>query len=123
MADLVKRFDDVKRIYLTFPLKYGVKMNVDIYNTLIKAFSESGQWYFGFRLIDEMFRRNVKPHATTFGTLIAGLYKVEKFEEVGKVLDLMKEQEFPIRTGTCNTRIQCLCKLKRTDEAKELLDW
>ncbi|GJX77889.1 pentatricopeptide repeat-containing protein [Tanacetum coccineum] len=112
---LAKRYDEVKRVYLTFPLKYGVKMNVDIYNTLIKAFSESGQWDLGFRLIDEMFRRNVKPH-------IAGLYKEEKFEEVGKVLEYMKEHAFPIGIGTCNTRIQCLCKIKRTDEAKEVLD-
>ncbi|PWA96754.1 tetratricopeptide-like helical domain-containing protein [Artemisia annua] len=97
-------------------------MNADIYNTLIKAFGESGRWDLGFRLIDEMFRRNVKPNATTFGSLIAGLYKEERFEEVGKVLELMKEHKFPIGIGTCNTRIQCLCKLKSTDEAKELLD-
>ncbi|PWA40109.1 tetratricopeptide-like helical domain-containing protein [Artemisia annua] len=119
---LVNRFDEVKRVYLTFPLKYGVKMNADIYNTLIKAFGESGRWDLGFRLIDEMVRRRVKPNATTFGTLIAGLYKEERFEEVGKVLELMKEHGFPIGIGMCNTRIQCLCKLKRTDEAKELLN-
>ncbi|GKE22513.1 ATP-dependent RNA helicase DEAH11, chloroplastic-like protein, partial [Tanacetum coccineum] len=64
----------------------------------------------------------VKLNATTFGTLIAGLYKEEKFEEVGKVLELLKEHAFAIGIGTCNTRIQCLCKLKRMDEAKELLD-
>ncbi|GJS58851.1 pentatricopeptide repeat-containing protein [Tanacetum coccineum] len=34
----------------------------------------------------------------------------------------MKEHAFPIGIGTCNTRIQCLCKLKRTKEAKEVLD-
>nr|GEU92530.1 hypothetical protein [Tanacetum cinerariifolium] len=47
------------------------------------------QWDLGFRLIDKMFRRNVKQH-------MAGLYKEEKFEEVGKI--------------------------KRTDEANDVLD-
>ncbi|OMO76720.1 hypothetical protein CCACVL1_15467 [Corchorus capsularis] len=46
----------------------------------------------------------------------------EKFEEVGKVLNLMKEYGVPIGVYTYNTRIQSLCKLKRSNEAKALLE-
>nr|GEV60637.1 hypothetical protein [Tanacetum cinerariifolium] len=65
-----------------------VAQNVKILNVLLFLCIVS-QWDLGFRLIDKMFRRNVKHH-------MAGLYKEEKFEEVGKI--------------------------KRTDEAKEVLD-
>ncbi|KAF5804130.1 putative tetratricopeptide-like helical domain superfamily [Helianthus annuus] len=119
---LAKRYDEAKRVYLEFPGRYGVKINLDTYNTVIKSFCESGLSGSSFSVIAEMVRKNCKPNATTFGTLIAGFYKEEKFEEVGKVLEMMRKYEVPIGIATYNTRIQSLCKLKKTEEANELLD-
>ncbi|KAI3741052.1 hypothetical protein L1987_58719 [Smallanthus sonchifolius] len=115
---LAKKYDEVKRVYLEFP----VKLTLDTYNTVIKSFCESGVSNSCYSVIAEMVRNKCKPNATTFGTLIAGFYKEEKFEEVGKVLEMMRKHEVPIGIATYNTRIQSLCKLKKTDEAKELLD-
>ncbi|XP_071707142.1 pentatricopeptide repeat-containing protein At1g11630, mitochondrial-like [Rutidosis leptorrhynchoides] len=119
---LAKKYDEVKRVYLYFPGKYGVKLNLDSYNTVIKAFCESGSSSSCYSVTAEMVRKNIKPNATTFGLMIAGFYKEEKFEDVGRVLEMMKKHEVHIGLGTYNIRIQSLCKLKKTMEAKALLD-
>ncbi|KDP20770.1 hypothetical protein JCGZ_21241 [Jatropha curcas] len=120
---LAKNYSEVNRIYLEFPKIYNIEPNYDTYNTVIKAFCESGSSSSGYSVLAEMNRKGVKPNATTFGNLLAGFYKEEKFEDVGKVLEIMK-QKYGIRPGvsTYNTRIQSLCKLKRATEAKALLD-
>ncbi|KVH96924.1 pentatricopeptide repeat-containing protein At1g61870, mitochondrial-like [Cynara cardunculus var. scolymus] len=119
---LAKKYDEVKRVYLEFPGKYGVKPNLDTYNTVIKSFCESGSASSCYSVTAEMVRKKCKPNAASFGTMIAGFYKEEKFEEVGKVLEMMKKHEVPVGIGTYNIRIQSLCKLKKTEEAKALLD-
>ncbi|KAI3765197.1 hypothetical protein L2E82_15225 [Cichorium intybus] len=119
---LAKKYDEVKRVYLDFPQKYGIKPNLDTYNTVIKSFCESGSASSCYSVTAEMVRKKCKPNATTFGTMIAGFYKEEKFDDVGKVLEMMKKHEVPITLGTYNIRIQSLCKLKKTMEAKALLD-
>ncbi|KAL8228282.1 hypothetical protein R6Q57_015866 [Mikania cordata] len=119
---LAKNYDELKRVYLDFPGKYGVKPNLDTYNTVIKAFCESGSANSCYSVTAEMVRKKCKPNATTFGLMIAGFYKEEKFDEVGKVLEMMKKHEVPVGLGTYNIRIQSLCKLKKSMEAKALLD-
>ncbi|CAI9279846.1 unnamed protein product [Lactuca saligna] len=105
---LAKKYDEVKRVYLDFPQKYGIKPNLDTYNTVIKSFCESGSSSSCYSVTAEMIRKKCKPNATTFGTMIAGFYKEEKFEEVGKVLEMMKKYEVPVTLGTYNIRIQSL---------------
>ncbi|XP_076931791.1 pentatricopeptide repeat-containing protein At1g11630, mitochondrial-like [Bidens hawaiensis] len=117
-----KEYDEVKRVYLDFPGKYGVEMNVDSYNTVIKAFCESGSVSSCYSVTAEMVRKKCRPNATTFGLMIAGFYKEGKFDDVGRVLEMMKKHDVHIGIGTYNIRIQSLCKLKRTVEAKALLD-
>nr|GEW52407.1 hypothetical protein [Tanacetum cinerariifolium] len=119
---LAKRYDEVKRVYLDFPEKYGVKANADTYNTVIKAFCESGQASACYSVVGEMSRKKCRPNASTFGLLIAGFYKEEKFEDVGKVLEMMKKYDVPVGLGIYNIRIQSLCKIKKSMEAKALLD-
>lgn len=119
---LAKKYDEVKRVYLDFPGKYGVIPNLDTYNNVIKAFCESGSASSCYSVTAEMVRKKCKPNATTFGLMIAGFYKEEKFEEVGKVLEMMKKHQVPVGLGIYNIRIQSLCKLNKSMEAKALLD-
>lgn len=119
---LAKDYEEVSRIYLQFPKMYEIKPNLDTYNTVIKAFCESGSSSSVYSILAEMDRKSVGPNATTFTTWIAGFYKEEKFDEVGKVLDLMKKHGIKTGLSTYNIRIQSLCKLKRSAEAKALLD-
>lgn len=119
---LAKNYKEVSRIYLEFPKIYEIEPNLDTYNTVIKAFCESGSSSSVYSVLAEMDRKSVRPNATTFTTWIAGFYKEEKFEDVGKVLDLMKKHGIKPGLSTYNTRIQSLCKLKRSLEAKALLD-
>ncbi|XP_052202468.1 pentatricopeptide repeat-containing protein At1g61870, mitochondrial isoform X2 [Diospyros lotus] len=119
---VAKNYNEVKRIYLEFPKKYGIEPNLDTYNTVIKAFSESGSSSSGYSVIAEMDRKRCRPNATTFGTLIAGFYREEKYDDVGKVLRLMKEYDISPGISTYNIRIRSLCKLKKSMEAKALLD-
>lgn len=120
---LAKNYDEVKRVYLEFPKKYSIEPNLDSCNTVIKAFCDSGSSSSAYSVLAEMERKRCKPNATTFGTLIAGFYKEEKFDDVGKVLDMMTNK-YNMRAGISiyNIRIQSLCKVKRSVEAKALLD-
>ncbi|OAY25955.1 pentatricopeptide repeat-containing protein At1g61870, mitochondrial [Manihot esculenta] len=119
---LAKDFGEVKRIFLEFPKKYSIEPNLETYNTVVKAFCESGSSSSGFSVLAEMDRKGLKPNATTFGSLLAGFYKEEKFEDAGKVLDMMKKHGIRQGLSTYNIRIQSLCKIKRSAEAKVLLD-
>ncbi|XP_027333206.1 pentatricopeptide repeat-containing protein At1g61870, mitochondrial [Abrus precatorius] len=120
---LAKNYKEVSRIYLEFPKIYLIKPNVDTYNIVIKGFAESGSSSSVYSILDEMDRNSVKPNSTTLNNCIGGFYREEKFEEVGKVMKLMEEKYrvFP-GLSTYNVRIQSLCKLKRSSEAKALLE-
>ncbi|EEF43893.1 pentatricopeptide repeat-containing protein At1g61870, mitochondrial [Ricinus communis] len=120
---LAKDYSEVKRVFLEFPKNYNIEPNLDSYNTVIKSFCDSESSSSGFSVLAEMDRKRLKPNATTFGHLLAGFYKEEKYEDVGKVLEMMKDK-YGIRPGvsTYNIRIQSLCKLKKSAEAKALLD-
>ncbi|KAJ7946271.1 Pentatricopeptide repeat-containing protein [Quillaja saponaria] len=119
---LAKDYEQVNRIFLVFPKSYGIEPNLDTYNTVVKAFCESGSSSSVYSILAEMDRKKVKPNATTFGTFLAGFYKEAKFEDVGKVLKLMEKYGLYPGISTYNIRIQSLCKLKRSSEAKALLD-
>ncbi|KAJ4982199.1 hypothetical protein NE237_033036 [Protea cynaroides] len=119
---LAKKYEEVSRIFMDFPKTYGIKPNLETYNTVIKAFCESGSSSSTYSIIAEMDRKRCKPNATSFGMLLAGFYKEEKFEDVGKVLELMKKHDIQPSVSTNNIRIQSLCKLKKSAEAKVLLE-
>ncbi|KAL1320242.1 hypothetical protein AAHE18_14G042300 [Arachis hypogaea] len=88
-----------------------------------EAFCESGSSSSVYSVLDEMDRNSVKPNATTMKTMLSGFYKEEKFEEVGKVLKLMEERyKMHPSLSTYNVRIVSLCKLKRSAEAKALME-
>ncbi|KAJ6737941.1 hypothetical protein OIU74_002994 [Salix koriyanagi] len=101
---------------------YTIEPSLDTYNTVIQAFSEGGSSSSCYSILNEMDKKGVKPNATTFGNLIAGFYKEEKFEDVGKVLKMM-EEDYGMNAGIdiYNIRIRSLCKLKRSKEAEALL--
>lgn len=122
-AIVAKNYKEVTRIYLEFPKIYSIEPNLDTYNLVIKSFCESGSCDSVYSVLAEMDRNSVNPNATTFGTFIGGCYREEKFEEVGKVLNLM-EEKYGMRPGLSvyNVRLQSLCKLKRSSEAKALLE-
>ncbi|CBI32989.3 unnamed protein product, partial [Vitis vinifera] len=119
---LAKNYKEANRIFLEFPKTYGIELNLDSYNTVLKAFSESGSSSSGYSILAEMGRKGVKPNATSFGILLAGFYNEEKYEDVGKVLKMMEEYKMQPGISTYNIRIQSLCKLKKSSEAKALLD-
>ncbi|GAB2298846.1 hypothetical protein Dimus_032924 [Dionaea muscipula] len=119
---LAKKYDEVSRVFMDFPGRFDIKPNLDTYNWVIKAFTESGSSSSGYSIVAEMGRNGCKPNATTFGYLISGFYKEEKMEDVGKVLNLMEEHGVKPGLGTYNIRIHSLCKLGKSFEAKALLD-
>lgn len=119
---VARKYDEAKKVYLEFPIKYGIERNLITYNTIIKAFCESGSSSSAYSVLAEMDRNNCKPNGTTFGTLLAGFYREEKYEDVGKVTEMMNGYGVKPGIGVYNRRIQVLCKDKRSTEAKALLD-
>ncbi|CAB4306190.1 unnamed protein product [Prunus armeniaca] len=117
-----KNYKEVNRVFLEFPKVYGIEPNLDTYNYVIKAFSESGSTSSAYSVLAEMERKNVKPDANTFGHFLTGFYTEMKFEDVGKVTNLMEKHGFQPGLSTYNIRIKSLCKLRRSAEAKALLD-
>uniref|UniRef100_A0A7N0TQ54 Pentatricopeptide repeat-containing protein n=1 Tax=Kalanchoe fedtschenkoi TaxID=63787 RepID=A0A7N0TQ54_KALFE len=117
-----KEHQELKRIYLEFPKTYDFQPDLDTYNTVIKSFCESGSSSSAYSILAEMERKQVKADKGTFGILIAGFYKEEKFDEVGNVMNMMKKYDIHPGISIYNVRIQSLCKLKRSAEAKALFD-
>lgn len=117
-----KNYDEVHRVYHDFPKIYDIEPNLETYNHVIKAFSESGSTSSAYSVLAEMERKRIKPDANTFGHLLSGFYSEERFEDVGKMTNLMEKHGFQPGLGTYNIRILSLCKLKKSWEAKALLD-
>ncbi|PON38402.1 Tetratricopeptide-like helical domain containing protein [Parasponia andersonii] len=118
---LAKNYKEVNRVFVSFPKIYGIEPDLDTYNWVIKAFSESGSTSSAYSILAEMDRKGVKPNSATFSSLFSGFYLEERFEDVGKVMKLMEKYGFRPGVGTYNTRIHGLCKLKKAGEAKALL--
>uniref|UniRef100_A0A1D1YJY4 Pentatricopeptide repeat-containing protein At1g61870, mitochondrial n=1 Tax=Anthurium amnicola TaxID=1678845 RepID=A0A1D1YJY4_9ARAE len=119
---LAKKHDEVGRIFLEFPREHGISPDLDTYNTVIKAFCESGSSRSVYSILDEMGRKGIQPNMTSYSTLLAGFYREQRFDDVGKVLDIMKRNGCIPGIGTYNVRIQSLCKLRRPAEARALLE-
>ncbi|KAF5728592.1 pentatricopeptide repeat-containing protein [Tripterygium wilfordii] len=118
-----KDYKEAKRIFVEFPRLYGVAPNLDTYNAVIKAFCESGSASSVYSVLAEMDMKKLTPNAATFGIILSGFYREEKLEDVGKVLEMMKEKYgIHAGVGTYNVRIRSLCELKKSGEAKALLD-
>ncbi|KAJ4838689.1 hypothetical protein Tsubulata_003124, partial [Turnera subulata] len=120
---LTKDYDKAKEIFTQFPAIYNIKPDLQTYNTAIRAYSRSGDSRLVYSVLTQMDSRRVKPTAASFGEWLAGIYSEERFEEVDKVLNLMSRR-YSIHpgVGTYNIRIQALCKLRRSREAKALLE-
>ncbi|KAL5157653.1 Pentatricopeptide repeat-containing protein, mitochondrial [Glycine soja] len=121
-ALLSKNYKELTRIYLEFPKTYSLQPNLDTYNTVIKAFAESGSTSSVYSVLAEMDKNNIAPNVTTLNNSLSGFYREKKFDDVGKVLKLMEKYSVFPSISTYNVRIQSLCKLKRSSEAKALLE-
>ncbi|KAL5716140.1 hypothetical protein ACHQM5_017869 [Ranunculus cassubicifolius] len=108
---IAKKYDDVNRIFVEFTKIFGITPDLDTYNLLIKANIEAGS-----------ANSTYSPNATTFGSMMAGFYGEEKFQDVEKVLELMEKHGMKPNLNIYNIRIQSLCKLKKTAEAEELFE-
>ncbi|XWS15595.1 hypothetical protein CRYUN_Cryun34aG0014300 [Craigia yunnanensis] len=97
-----------------------IEPNLEIYNATIRALCESRSLSSVYSILVDKESKGVKSTAMTFGTLLSGFYK-EKYEDVGKVFNFMKEHEIPVGVSTYNIWIQSLCMLKKSNEAKALL--
>lgn len=120
---IAKQYSEVRRVFTVFPGSYGLLPNLDTYNTVIKAYCESGESSSVYSVLHEMGSKGIKPNATSYAHALAGFYKEEKFEDVEKILEMMKNQGLKTgRVSTYNVRILSLCKLRRSSDAKALLD-
>ncbi|KAG2267945.1 hypothetical protein Bca4012_070309 [Brassica carinata] len=114
-------YEEAKRVYSETPKRYGIEPDLETYNRIIKALCESNSTSSSYSIVAEMERRRVKPRASTFGLMIGGFYKEEKYDEVRRVLRLMRDFGVHVGVATYNVMVRCLCERKRTREAKALL--
>ncbi|KAJ0256804.1 Pentatricopeptide repeat-containing protein [Hirschfeldia incana] len=114
-------YEEALRVYSETPEKYGIEPDLETYNRIIKAMCESNSTSSSYSIVAEMERRRVKPRASTFGLMIAGFYKEEKYDEVRRVLGMMREFGVHVGIATYNVMVRCLCERKRSREAKALV--
>lgn len=67
---------------------------------MIKVFCESGSASSSYSIVAEMERNGMKPTSSTFGLMIAGFYREDKKEDVGKVLKMMIERGVSVGVST-----------------------
>ncbi|KAM7265052.1 hypothetical protein ACFE04_002735 [Oxalis oulophora] len=120
---LAKDYARAKCVFLDFPRIYNLQPDRDTYITVIKVFCKSGDSSLCYSVLEKMDRKGMKPDTSLLSTLLAGFYREEKFKDVGKVLDFMKDKYgFDSELSTYNVRIHGLCKLKRSAEAEVLYE-
>ncbi|VVA91002.1 unnamed protein product [Arabis nemorensis] len=118
---MAKDYREAKRIYFETPKIYGIEPDLETYNRMIRILCESGSTSLSYSIVADMERKWIKPTASSFGLMIAGFYKEEKYDDVRKVLRMMKEFGVHVGISTYNIMIQCLCQRKKSAEAKALL--
>lgn len=118
---MAKDYKEAKRVYLEMPKIYSIEPDLETYNRMIKVFCESGSTSLSYSIVADMERKWIKPTASSFGLMISGFYKEEKYDDVRKVLRMMKGFGVHVGIATYNIMIQCLCKRKKSAEAKALL--
>ncbi|KAL9305808.1 Pentatricopeptide repeat-containing protein mitochondrial [Arabidopsis thaliana] len=119
---MAKDYKEANRVYLEMPKMYGIEPDLETYNRMIRVLCESGSTSSSYSIVAEMERKWIKPTAASFGLMIDGFYKEEKFDEVRKVMRMMDEFGVHVGVATYNIMIQCLCKRKKSAEAKALID-
>ncbi|ESQ35687.1 hypothetical protein EUTSA_v10007792mg [Eutrema salsugineum] len=119
---MAKDYNEARRVYFEMPKIYGIEPDLETYNLMIKVLCESGSTSSSYSIVAEMERKLVKPTASSFGLMIAGFYKEDKYDDVRKVLRVMRELGVHVGVATYNIMIHCLCKRKKSAEAKALLD-
>ncbi|KAL1188664.1 Pentatricopeptide repeat-containing protein [Cardamine amara subsp. amara] len=119
---MAKDYEEAKRVYFEMPKIYGIEPDLETYNRMIRVLCESGSTSLSYSIVAEMERNWIKPTAASFGMMIAGFYNEDKYDDVRKVLRMMKEFGVHVGVATYNIMIQCLCKSKKSVEAKALLD-
>ncbi|WCJ20240.1 pentatricopeptide repeat 336 [Euphorbia peplus] len=119
---LAKEYKELNRVFVEFPKMFNIEPDLQTYNHVTKAFSESGSSSSCYDVLEQMDRNGVKPNDTTFGNMISGFYSEEKYDDVCRVLEIMAKYGVSQGLETYNIRIKSLCKLKRSAEAKGLFD-
>ncbi|KAL5730822.1 hypothetical protein ACHQM5_003613 [Ranunculus cassubicifolius] len=117
---IAKKYSEVHRIFYEFCKLYEIKPNLDSFNIVIKACCQSGDSSRSYLILEEMVRNRCKPDAVTFGRMLAGFYAEEKYRDVERVLELMNKYGQKQTVTILNVRVQSLCKLMKSYEAKAL---
>ncbi|CAN8305394.1 unnamed protein product [Cochlearia groenlandica] len=121
---MAKDHEEAKRVYFDMPKRYNIEPDVETYNRMIRVYCECGLTSLAYSIVEDMKRaRIIKPKASTFGLMISGFCLEEKYDDVKRVLRMMRELGVHVGVATYNVLIQCMCKRKRSREAKALLDW
>ncbi|KFK43437.1 hypothetical protein AALP_AA1G125200 [Arabis alpina] len=118
---MAKDYEEAKRIYFETPKIYGIEPDLETYNRMIRILCESYSTSLSYSIVADMEKKWVKPTSFTFGLMITGFYNEEKYDDVRKVLRLMKDFGVHVGIATYNVMIQCLCQRKKSAEAKALL--
>ncbi|XP_010493065.1 PREDICTED: pentatricopeptide repeat-containing protein At1g11630, mitochondrial-like [Camelina sativa] len=119
---MAKDYEEANRVYLEMPKRYGIEPDVETYNRMIRVLCESGSTSSSYSIVAEMERNCVKPTAASFGLMVDGFYKEEKYDDVRRVLRMMERFGVHVGVATYNIMIQCLCNRRKSTEAKALLD-
>ncbi|EOA40595.1 hypothetical protein CARUB_v10009327mg [Capsella rubella] len=119
---MAKDYEEANRVYLEMPKRYRIEPDLETYNRMIRVLCESGSTGSSYSIVAEMERNFVKPTAASFGLMIDGFYKEEKYDDVRRVMRMMENFGVHVGVATYNIMIQCLCNRKKSAEAKALLD-
>ncbi|PKA45752.1 Pentatricopeptide repeat-containing protein [Apostasia shenzhenica] len=117
---LSKNHSELAKIFRDYNTTYGVTPNLETYNIVIRSFAESGTTGSFYSVFKEMRKRRSSRTRPPSSTLFEGFYRELRFDEVERVLEQMKKHDCHPGLTTCNVRIQALCKLGRSEQAKDL---
>ncbi|CAN4120215.1 unnamed protein product [Withania somnifera] len=101
--------------------KYGVLVNTESYNILMRAFCLNDDLSIAYTLFNQMFKRDISPNVESYRILMQGLCRKSQVNTAVDLLEDMLNKGFVPDALSYSTLLNSLCRKKKFKEAYKLL--
>ncbi|KAL9236683.1 hypothetical protein vseg_011321 [Gypsophila vaccaria] len=113
-------YEKVYELFREWPKKMSIELNVDCYNTAMRAFCSTGRVEEAVLLLDEMEENELKPCVISFNTLLCVYYEDGEVEKGDELWERMVKSGVVPNTQSYNFKLRGLINDGKLLEAIEL---
>ncbi|XVF25947.1 hypothetical protein REPUB_Repub13aG0257900 [Reevesia pubescens] len=117
-----KNFDEVIGFFKEFSEKLSIEPDLVSYNTVIKAFCETGSLDSALLMLFEMEKKGVEPNVITINTLLNGFFKNRSVVDGKKICGKMEDQNVEPDTRSYYATLLGLVTEKKMEHAVNFVE-